>query len=214
MRVGGLGIGRLGLSLLAALLAWPAPSARATPVDDAAALYRQKKFPEARAILEPITSTQPANAPASYWLGMVFLRQGGPTGLDSARLWLGRALKLDPDNESYQADYAGVCLLMADRDNSFSLALEGRDGMTRAIAANPSDLAACEGLMRFYAKAPWPLGNAARARSLADHIAKLDSKRGAAAYLAIAAIFEKDGRKQESLSAAQAAQALAQDHPH
>ncbi len=37
----------------------------------------------------------------------------------------------------------------------------------------------------------------------------MDPRRGAAAYLAIAAIFEKDGRKQEALSAAQAAQALA-----
>jgi tetratricopeptide (TPR) repeat protein len=205
---------RFGIPFLSVLLSCPALSAGAAPVDDAAALFRQKKYPEARAILEPIASAEPANAAASYWLGMVLLRQGGPTGLDSARLWLGRALKLDPDNETYQADYAGVCLLMADRDNSFSLALEGRDGMVRAIAAKPSDIAACEGLMRFYAKAPWPLGNAIRARSLADHIAKLDPRRGAAAYLAIAAIFEKDGRKQESLSAAQAAQALAQDHPH
>ena len=214
MRVGGLGIAGLLLPLLAALLVFPALAAAATPVDDAVALYRQKKFPEARSLLEPIASAEPTNAPASYWLGMAYLRQGGPTGLDSARLWLGKALKLEPGNETYQADYAGVCLLMADRDSSFSLALEGRDGMTRAIAANPSDLGACEGLMRFYAKAPWPLGSPVRARSLADHIAKLDPKRGAAAYLAIAAIFEKDGLKQDSLSAAQAAQALAQDHPH
>jgi predicted Zn-dependent protease len=214
MRLGGLGIAGRAIPLWAALLGLLAFSAAAAPVDDAVVLYRQKKFPEARAILEPVTAADPSNAPASYWLGMVCLRQGGPNGLDSARLWLGRALKLEPDNETYQADYAGTCLLMADRDNSFSLALEGRDGMTRAIAANPSDLAACEGLMRFYAKAPWPLGSPERARSLADHIAKLDPKRGAAAYLAIAAIFEKDGRKQESLSAAQVAQALAQDHPH
>jgi hypothetical protein len=44
--------------------------------------------------------------------------------------------------------------MMADRDSSFSLAMEGRDAMARAIAENPADLGACEGLMRFYAKAP------------------------------------------------------------
>jgi hypothetical protein len=67
--------------------------------------------------------------------------------------------------------------------------------------------------MRFYAQAPWPLGSAAKARSLADHIAKLDPKRGTSAYLTIAAIFAKDGRKQDARSATQAAQSLARDHP-
>jgi cytochrome c-type biogenesis protein CcmH/NrfG len=204
----------LALPVLVAALSAYAPQAAADPVGDATALYRQKKFSEARAILEPLTAAEPSNAAAAYMLGMVFLRQGGPSSLDSARLWLGKAMRLAPANAGYLADYAGVCLLMADRDNSFSLALEGRDAMTRAIAADPKNIEACQGLMRFYAKAPWPLGNPTKALALAAQIAKLDPKKGAAAYLAISAIFEKDGHGPEAHTARQAAQSLAPDPPH
>jgi cytochrome c-type biogenesis protein CcmH/NrfG len=144
----------LGLPLIAAVLGALLPALGASPIGDAVALYGQKRYAEAKAILEPLAASEPSNAEASYYLGMAFLKMGGPASLDSSRLWLGRALKLSPGNEGYLSDYAGVCLMMADRDSSFSLAMEGRDAMARAIAENPADLGACEGLMRFYAKAP------------------------------------------------------------
>jgi tetratricopeptide (TPR) repeat protein len=211
MRVGRLGA--LGPPLVACVLGAVSPGVRASPVDDAAELFRQRRFAEARAALEPIAAAQPSNAEASYYLGMALLRLGGPASLESSRLWLGRAVKLDPENEGYLADYAGVCLLMADRDSSFSLALEGRDAMTRAIAEKPGDLEACEGLMRFYAKAPWPLGNADRALALAAQIARSDPKRGLAAYRSIGATFERSGRADKAQAASQAAQSLAPDRP-
>jgi tetratricopeptide (TPR) repeat protein len=213
MRRSGIGALGLGVPLLAGALGVLAPALGATPTSDAAALFGQKRYAEAKAALEPVVASEPSNAEACYYLGMSVLRLGGPSSLDGARLWLGRAIKLDPDNEGYLADYAGVCLLMADRDSSFSLALEGRDAMTRAIAANPADLAACEGLMRFYAKAPWPLGNADRALALAAQIARADPKRGLAAYRAIQATFDRNGRTAEAQSASQAAQSLAHGRP-
>jgi tetratricopeptide (TPR) repeat protein len=85
--------------------------------------------------------------------------------------------------------------------------------MRRAIEADPTNIEACEGLMHFYARAPFPIGSSTRALGLAAKIAKLDPKRGAAAYLSIAAQFEKDGRKQEALTATQAAQSLAPGRP-
>ncbi len=206
MRVAGIAALGLCLPFLAAELG-------ASPVGDAAALFGQKRYAEAKAALEPVVASEPSNAEASYYLGMSLLRLGGPTSLDASRPWLAKANKLEPDNEGYLADYAGVCLLLADRDSSFSLALEGRDAMTRAIAANPSDLAACEGLMRFYAKAPWPLGNADRALALAAQIARADPKRGAAAYRAIQGTFERGGRAAEAQAAAKAAQSLAPGRP-
>jgi Flp pilus assembly protein TadD len=183
-------------------------------VADGIALYRQKRYVEARAVLEPLAASEPSDAAVAYWLGMTFLRQGGPSAPDSSRVWLGRAVKLAPENMGYLADYAGVCLQMADRDNSFSLALEGRDAMTRVVAADPSNIEACEGLMRFFAKAPWPLGDSEKALSLAAHIASLNPRRGAAAYAALAAAFDKAGRKEDAISATQAAQSLARDPPH
>jgi hypothetical protein len=123
-------------------------------------------------------------------------------------------MKLAPDEESYLAEYSGVCLLMADRDSSFSLALEGRDGMVRAIEEKPGDIEAMEGLMRFYAKAPWPLGDGAKALALAGDIASRDPKKGADEYKALVAMFTKEGRTQEAADASKAAQSLAAAHPH
>ena len=74
---------------------------------------------------------------------------------------------------------------------------------------NPDDMEARDGLMQFYAKAPWPLGDSSRALSMAGEIAKRDPKRGLAAYRAIGAIFERKGLHEAALAAGRAAQSLA-----
>lgn len=204
---------RLWIGILVAACAGLCHAAPGASVADAISLFKQKKYPEARAVLEPLVAADPSNAEASYYLGMTLLRAGGPSSLDSAQVLLSRAVRLAPGDAGYLADYAGVCLLMADRDNSFGLAVEGRDAMTRAIAANPADLEAREGLMQFYAKAPWPLGDPEKALELAAEIARRDPKRGAAAYKSAQALFERNGREKEAASAAQAAQRLAQGPP-
>jgi len=198
------------IGILVVACAALSPSVSATPAGDAIALYRQKKYSEARALLEPIVAAEPSNAAASYFLGMTVFRAGGPSSLDSARVLLAKASQLAPENAGYLAEYAGVCLLLADRDNSFGLALEGRDAMARAIAANPADLEAREGLMQFYAKAPWPLGDPDKALAMAGEISKRDPKRGVEAYRSIEALFARNGRKEQALAASQAAQSLAQ----
>ena len=194
--------------LLAGFCEGLSPAASATPVGDAISLYKQRRYGEARVALERLVASDPSNAPACYFLGMALLRVAPPS-LDTARTWLGKAARLAPENEGYLAEYAGVCLLIADRDNSLGLALEGRNAMARAIAMNPSDLEACEGLMRFYAKAPWPLANPDKALALAAEIAKRDPKRGMSAFLLTAALLERQGRTQQADSASQAAQRLA-----
>ena len=82
--------------------------------------------------------------------------------------------------------------------------------MARAIAANPADLEAREGLMQFYAKAPWPLGDPDKALAMAGEIAKRDPKRGVEAYRSIEVLFGRNGRKEQAVAASQA-QRLAQD---
>jgi tetratricopeptide (TPR) repeat protein len=204
----------LRLGLLAFMAASLGPALSATPLGDAVELYRQKRYVEARALLEPLAAAAAPDPSVCYYLGMSIFRAGGHDNLDRSKAWLGKATRLAPENEDYLAEYAGVCLLMADRDNSFSLALEGRDAMTRAIAANPGDLEAAEGLMRFYAKAPWPLGDPDKALLLAAEIAKRDPKRGAAAYTSISEMFEKSGRNEQALAALKAAHSLHKDPPH
>ena len=201
---------RLQLGLVAGLLCWAGAAAPASgPLRDAVSLFNHRRWADAKAILAPLVAAEPSNAEASYYLGMVLLRSGGAESLESSREMLGSAVKLEPRNAAYLADYAGVCLLLADRDSSLSLALEGRDAMNRAIAGNPSDLDAREGLMEFYATAPWPIGDADKAMEQAAEIAKRDAKRGMAAYQDIAQIFGKAGRRDRALAASQAAQRLA-----
>ena len=203
----------LCLPIIVGLLGVAAPAAAAPSLGDAVSLYRQQRFAEARTLLETLAASQPANAEASYYLGMALLREGGPSSLDLARSWRGKAVKLSPSNENYLSQYAGVCLLAADRDNSFSLALEGREAMVRAIAQDPGDLEAREGLMRFYAKAPWPLGDPAKALAQAADIAKADPRRGAAAYRSLAEAFQRAGLGGQAQLAAETAQSLAPGRP-
>jgi tetratricopeptide (TPR) repeat protein len=207
MTPGGTRVFRRSVGLLAALCA--GTSALATPFDDGVALYRQRRYPEARAVLVRVAAAEPSNAAAAYFLGMAVFRAGGPGSLDDARGVLARAVKLAPANAGYLAEYAGVCLLMADRDNSLSLALEGRSDMERAIQANPGDLDARDGLMQFYAKAPWPLNDPEKAIAMAGEIAKRDPKRGLAAYQLIAVLFNRRHLPDWAHTALEAAQRLA-----
>ena len=59
--------------------------------------------------------------------------------------------------------------------------------------------------MKFYAQAPWPLGDAENADSMAKAIATLDPKRGVLAYVVLGEIFEKKGNKSNAKSAYAAA---------
>jgi tetratricopeptide (TPR) repeat protein len=194
--------------LLAVLCGGLGPAAAAAPVGDGIALYRQRRFSEARAALERLVASDPSNASACYFLGMT-LQRVAPPSLDSARTWLGSAVRLAPENEGYLAEYAGVCMLIADRDGAFGVAIEGRDAIAKAIAMNPADLGACEGMMRFCATAPWPLADPRKAVALAAEIAKRDPKRGLAAFRSIASIFGRQGRTERAHSASQAAERLA-----
>jgi len=198
----------LRASLLAALCGGFGPGAAASQVGDAIALYKQGRYSDAKAALEPLAASDPSDPAACYFLAMA-LQRVAPPSLDSARKWLAKAVRLAPKNETYLAEYAGVCWLIADRDRSFGLALEGRDSMAKAIAMNPADLEACEGLMRFNATAPWPLGDPDKALALASEIAKRDPKRGSEAFRTIARLFEGEGRARQALLASQAAQRLA-----
>jgi tetratricopeptide (TPR) repeat protein len=208
MRLGPVKAVMLGSGLLAGYCGVSGSTAPASPTADAIGLYRQGRYGEARAALETLVAADPSNAAACYFLSMT-LQRASPPLMDSARTWLSKAVRLAPENEVYLAEYAGVTMLLADRDNSLGLALDGRDAMARAIAMNPSDLDAREGLMRFCAKAPWPLGDADKAMDLAAGIALRDPRRGAAAYRTIASLFGRQGRAQQALSASQAAQRLA-----
>jgi tetratricopeptide (TPR) repeat protein len=171
-----------------------AGSARADPALEAALqLYHAKHYPEAQAALEAIVRDQPQNAEACHALGMTLRHHHDPQALDDAVPWLERAATLAPDNAVFQADYGGTCLELADKHRSLSFATRGCKAMEKAVRLNPNDLDARDGLMEFYARAPWPLGSKSRARHEAEEIARRDPRQGLQAYLDLGRSFEKAG---------------------
>ena len=167
--------------LVAVLVATPVVAA---PIDDAQVLLTEGKPTAAEEILTRLAVEDPKNAEVAYVMGLVM---NAEKKYGHGLSWLERAVALAPANERYLADYGGSSLEEADRENSYSLATRGRDAMIKAIGLNPRDVDARDGLMQFYAKAPWPLGDKAEAKQQAQAIAALDPVRGlvAEAFLAI-----------------------------
>ena len=123
-------------------------------------------------------AANPRDAAACYCLGMIIARPGDDRALREALRWLAMAVALAPENEDYLADYGGTSLELAEKARSIEFALKGRNAMEKALTMDPRDFAAREGLMRFYAQAPWPLGSATKARAQAAAIVSGDKNRG------------------------------------
>jgi len=198
---------------LAAALASVAQVAAAPTMDSAVRYYRSKQYAEAKLALGQITAAEPGNAAACYFLGMSEYRAGGPGSLDRAAPWLQKAVKLEPGNETYLADFGGVTLECADAHHSLTEATRGRNALVQAISMNPGDLAARDGLLQFYARAPWPLGDDEKARAEADAIAARDPKRGARTYALLGKLLEKKGHRASAHSAYEAVLKLNPDDP-
>jgi tetratricopeptide (TPR) repeat protein len=162
-----------------------------TPIDAAIALYLSKDFAGAEMALRKIVASDPKNAAACYYLGMSVQQRQDARSLDESLPWIEKAVQLDPKNALYVGDYGGTCFMLADRDRSYHFAVTGRDSMIKAIALNPDNLPARDGLMQFYARAPWPLGSTSKAFFQAEEIGIRDANRGARAYLKLEQIFEK-----------------------
>ena len=178
-------------------------------LDSAVKLYRARRFSEAAVALERIVAAQPQNADACHVLGLALSRAGGDHPLEDALVWLERAAQLAPTNADFLGDYGGTCLQIADRSRSFAYAVRGRDAMEKALALDPRQLDCRDGLMRFYAKAPWPLGDAAEALRQAGQIAAQDRPRGLRACLDLERIFENSHAQSAARDACAAALEIA-----
>jgi cytochrome c-type biogenesis protein CcmH/NrfG len=175
---------------------------RADPgLDAAVQLYAARQYPEAQAALEALVAAHPSDAAACYYLGMTLRHRGDDRARDAAVTWLEKAVTLDPANATYLGDYGGTCLELADQHHSFTFATRGRSAMEKAIALDPDNLDARQGLMQFYARAPWPLGSAARARTEADEILRRAPARGLRTFLVLGRALEKAGNRAEARDA-------------
>jgi len=153
------------------LIVWVAGCpAVAGDFEDARALFAAKRYPEARAAFEKIVAAEPRHAAACHYLGLTLRLRNDPAALAEALPWLAKAVEFEPNNPTYLADFGGISLLQAGRTRSYLDATRGRDAMEKALTLAPDNLDAREGLIQFYARAPWPVGSSAKA---ATHLAEL-----------------------------------------
>jgi tetratricopeptide (TPR) repeat protein len=151
-----------------------------TAVDEAKALVKAKRYPEARAALESIVAAEPNNAAALHELGLVCRLNNKPNAHEEALKHLARAIQLEPNNATFLGNYGGTSLEYAGRARSYSAATKGRDAMEKAIALNPDYVEARVGLYHFYRQAPWPLGSSAKAAVQLEEIRKRDPEQATA----------------------------------
>jgi len=191
----------MALLMITASEAQKAPDSGEMALEKAITIYRAGDYTESRILLEKLVKTEPGNAAVCYYLGLSVQRAGGKDNLVQASAWLDKAVALDPKNQPYLVDAAGITLERAEAQKSISMAKQGRDLMIQAMKMDPNDVNAREGLMKFYAQAPWPLGDVENAESMAKAIATLDPKRGVLAYVVLGEIFEKKGNKSNAKAA-------------
>jgi len=138
-------------------------------------------------------------------MGMTIEKKGGEDALKEALPWLEKAAAVEPPNSDYVGDYGGACLQLADLTDSYFLAIKGRDLLKTAIKLNPDDVEARAGLMEFFARAPWPLGNVSEAEFQAAEIGRRDAKLAGQQEVRLGGWFEKKGRKDSAIRAYTAA---------
>jgi tetratricopeptide (TPR) repeat protein len=124
----------------------------------AEALLQAKRYPEARVVLEKIVAAEPTNATALHDLGLVYSKRHDLEAEQEAVKWLARAAELEPNNATYLADFGGTSMELASHNRSISAATKGRAAMEKAIALDPENLDAREGLFQFYLRAPFFVG--------------------------------------------------------
>lgn len=182
-----------------ALLLASATLLSATPADDAAlALFKAKKYPEARAAFEQIAAASPDNAAAHFHLGVLALRRGDN---DEAVAQLERATQLAPTNSEYFANLADAYGSTAQAAGFFSKlgwAKKCRVALVQAVALDPANLDARNGLVTFYRQAPGIAGGGMdKAYAEAAEIKKLDPRMGATV---LAQLYVADKRYDEAFA--------------
>lgn len=168
----------LALAALAAVRAAAAEPAASGEFAAAESLFKARRYPEARAALEKVVAAEPGNAAACHYLGLAWKLRNDTPAMEQAVTWLARAAELEPQNAAYLADFGGTSLQLASRTRSFGAATRGRDAMEKAVAMEPANLDAREGLFQFYTRAPWPLGSSAKANAHLKEIQRRDPDRG------------------------------------
>jgi tetratricopeptide (TPR) repeat protein len=140
-----------------------------------------------RAAAEERLRASPRDAAAVYWLGRVSIAYGDS---DGALALAERAVALEPQNSSYRYLLAASYGRKAQAAGIFSkVGLAGRfkKEAEAALALDPKSVEARDGLIQFHLQAPGLVGgDKAKARALAEEMARIDPVQGLLAQARIA----------------------------
>ncbi len=170
----------------------------AAPIDDAVALYKSKQYPEARAAFQQITVSDPANAAAHSYLGLLAMKRNE---LDEAIKQLEQATILAPANSDYFMDLGDAYGAAAGKAGLFSqlgLAKKCQAALEKSVQLNPDNLLARNGLVSYYRQAPtFAGGGMSKAYEQAAEIKKRDPVMGADVY---GALYVKDKKYEDAFA--------------
>lgn len=183
------------------LVAWgQTPSTGKTPTDQAIALFKQRRYAEAKTALSKVVAASPKDAEAQCYLGMVILNFDADP--DRALPHLEEAVRLEPQKSQFHTRLSAGYGAKAQSVNLFKAmgwVTRCREAMERGVALDPKDLNAHSVLMQFYLSAPSIAGGGiGKAKGQAAAVANLDAYLGLLAEGAIARK-EKDLGKAEGL---------------
>lgn len=156
----------------------------AATFDEAQALYKAKRYAEARVAFEQIAAAEPNNAAAAYHLGeLAFMREDEQTAVS----WLEKATALDPHSARYfQAlgDVYGISAQNAGLFSKLGWAKKCAAAYEKAVELEPDNVSARYALFTFYRQAPALAGGGAdKSRAQALEIQKRDVVRGTLALV-------------------------------
>lgn len=148
----------------------------AADLGEAKRLMETRRIPEARPILEQITTTSPNDAEALFLLGSCQLQM---LEFEPALETLQKAASLAPDNADIQARLGSSYLMEAGRKSSYSYVRKGRAALERALKLNANHVEAIEASIGFYANAPFLVGgDKDKARELVARLKAINPDQG------------------------------------
>jgi tetratricopeptide (TPR) repeat protein len=152
-----------------------------TPREAAIGLYKSKNYPAARPAFEKLVASDPRDAEAHFYLGMMAERRGD---LDEAIAQLEAATSFDPKNSLYFTELGGAyggAAAKAGLLAKLGWAKKCQDALEKAVALDPANLDARNGLVSFYRAAPtFAGGGIDKAYAEAEEIQRRDPLIGAA----------------------------------
>lgn len=198
------------LPIILLLVAAVSPAWAQPALEQAIGLIDQGQFFAAERLVEPLAQGKKPD-PAAIW-ALSRVRTGQGQGAEAIKL-AEKAIKLDGRQARFHAQLGTAILAHmaeANRIDQGALANRLRKAFEKALALDPNELAALQGLSRFYRSAPPSLGgDLAKAQPYAERTRQLDPFKG---EIELGALASRWGKFEEALQHFEAAAAINPKH--